>query len=274
MRYNKKLALVLMAIVVLFACKNENKGLDSEGFASLFNGYDLDNWTLKIRSGDDEEAKKVFSIGDDKTVHVFKHYADSFNLNKGNNKTHGLFYTKKSYSKYIFKFEYKWGKKICNNFNQFQYDAGMYYHVYDDKVWPKGLEYQIRYDHTKNKNHTGDYWASGVKMQWYMGGDSTAQLPSKGGKPQSIRGGEHLASSQAEYNALNDKWNQCEVIVMGNKYSIHKLNGKVVNYATNFDYGEGIIGLQSETAEIFYRNIMIKEFDAFIPAEKFLDSDK
>lgn len=42
---------------------------------------------------------------------------------------------------------------------------------------------------------------------------------------------------------------------MGNTYSIHKLNGKIVNLATNLTLSEGIIGLQSETAEIYYRNI-------------------
>ncbi len=34
--------------------------------------------------------------------------------------------------------------------------------------------------------------------------------------------------------------------------------------------GEGIIGFQSETAEIYYRDIRIKEFDKFVPADKFL----
>lgn len=57
---------------------------------------------------------------------------------------------------------------------------------------------------------------------------------------------------------------------MGDKYSIHKLNGKIVNMATDLLYSRGIIGLQSETAEIYYRNIEIKEFSEDIPIEKFL----
>ena len=68
-----------------------------------------------------------------------------------------------------------------NNFDQSQYDARMYYHVYDDKIWPKGIEYQIRYDHTKNKNHTGDFWASGTSFQWYASDEGCFQLPSEGG---------------------------------------------------------------------------------------------
>jgi hypothetical protein len=57
---------------------------------------------------------------------------------------------------------------------------------------------------------------------------------------------------------------------MADKYSIHKLNGKIVNIASNLSVSEGIIGLQAETAELFYRNIQIKEFDEIIPMEKFL----
>ena len=57
---------------------------------------------------------------------------------------------------------------------------------------------------------------------------------------------------------------------MGNQYAIHKLNGRVVNMATDLSNSEVIIGLQSETAEIYYRNIQIKEFDETIPMQEFL----
>lgn len=57
--------------------------------------------------------------------------------------------------------------------------------------------------------------------------------------------GQQKILTNAPYNRLNDKWNQCEVIVMGNKYAIHKLYGKTVNIA-------------------------IKEFDKIIPILKFI----
>lgn len=246
------------------------KKAKNDGFVPLFNGKDWSGWYLKIRSDDDELAQKVYAI-EDGVIHVFNDsFPAEYELNSGKNATHGLFYTQKKYSRYILKFEYKWGKKIANNFKQFQYDAGCYYHVYNDAIWPQGIEYQIRYDHTKEMNHTGDFWASGTSFQWYAGDDGTFSLPRSGGVAQPIKTGEHLASSTAEFNALNDRWNQCELIVMGNEYAIHKLNGKIVNMATGLSVGEGIIGFQSETAEIFYRNIMIKEFDETVPMENFL----
>ncbi len=262
-------SLILLALTLgLWSCNSANS---EEGFVKLFNEKDWEGWHLKIKSGDSEMALKVYAI-EDGIIHVFNdEFPDTITLNTGENDTHGLFYTNQKYSKYVLRFEYKWGTKIANNFNTYQYDAGCYYHVIDDKIWPTGIEYQIRYDHTKDKNHTGDFWASGTKFQWYAGEDSLSFLqPANGGTPQPIRGGEHLALATASHHALDNQWNKCEVIAMGDQYTIHKLNGQIVNMAKNLSVSEGIIGFQSETAEIFYRNIEIKEYEEIPPMEEFL----
>jgi Domain of Unknown Function (DUF1080) len=260
----------LLCIVIFLSCASPNKmNTGAEGFVSLFNGKNMDGWDLKIRSGDADEAKKVYSV-DDGVIHVYKNYPDSFGMKVNKNATHGLFYTQKKYSRYILRFEYKWGKKIFNNFHQFQYDAGCYYHVFNDKIWPEGIEYQVRYNHVTGKNHTGDFWASNTLFQWYADTAKNQFLPlEKSGVAIAKRSGEHRGAD-VPHHALDNQWNTCEVIVMGNQYAIHKLNGKLVNYATDLSVGEGIIGFQSETAEIFYRNIMIKELNESIPAEEFL----
>lgn len=265
-------AMLLMCIVV----SAQNDLNENDGFQKIFNGKNFDGWYLKLRNGDEEQAKKVFIIEDD-AVHVFKNMKDSTNFNTGNkpNPTHGLFYTKKKYSKYILRFEYKWGEKVINNFGQWQYDAGLCFHVIDDKIWPIGIEYQIRFDHTKNKNHTADLirLRGAVDCDWYYNEETrTYQHPKDGGKLFSGKDRGHLATNTNNYNALNDKWNKCEVIVMGKEYVIYKLNGDVVNMAFNLTPSEGILGFQSETAEIFYKNIEIKEFDEIIPAHKFLNN--
>ncbi|MCG8700623.1 MAG: DUF1080 domain-containing protein [Bacteroidales bacterium] len=269
MKRNVGIGLIMVMAAILFSCNSGNKSNHDDGFVSLFNGENFDGWYLKIRNGDSALAQKVFTAGNGE-IHVFKHLKDSFELNTGKNYTHGLFYTNKTYSRFIFRFEYKWGEKKMNNFDMFQYDAGMYYHVYNDKIWPKGIEYQVRYNHITDQNHTGDFWAAGTTFQWYMGEDKRFLLPSEGGVKQPIRKGEHLANSNVPHHALDGEWNKCEVIVMGDKYAIHKLNGVIVNMATELSHSEGKIGLQSETAEVFYRNISIKEFDKDIPIEEFL----
>lgn len=243
-----------------------------EGFETIFNGKDFDGWHLKIRSGDDELAKKVYAI-EDGLIHVFNDtFPDEYNLNVGKNDTHGLFYTNKSYTNYVLRFEYKWGKRKANNFGKWQYDAGVYYHVTNDQIWPTGIEYQIRYDHTKDRNHTGDLIRpKGADYVWTQAKDSNTYLhPKDGGIPEVKRDWMNLAKPTTNYHALDDQWNQCEIIVMGDQYAIHKLNGDIVNMATHLKPAAGIFGFQSETAEIFYRNIRIKEYDEVVPAEKFL----
>lgn len=246
-------------------------GESEEGFKTIFNGKDFNGWYLKIRSGDDALAKKVFAV-EDGMVHVFNDaFPDEYNLNVGDNDTHGLFYTEKQYTNYVLRFEYKWGERKANNFGKWQYDAGVYYHVTNDRIWPVGIEYQIRYDHTKDRNHTGDLIRpGGAGYDWFQSEDGTYLHPDDGGIPEVKKSWLHFAKPTKNHHALDGQWNQCEIIVMGDQYAIHKLNGDVVNMAFNLKPAAGIFGFQSETAEIFYRNIRVKEYAKPVPAETFL----
>ncbi|WP_405296618.1 DUF1080 domain-containing protein [Algibacter sp. Ld11] len=272
---NKARKIYLLVVVIFINISvgmAQTKASSKKGFHKVFNGENWDGWHLKLRNGDAEMAKKVFAI-EDGMVHVFKDMPDSLNLGTGENATHGLFYTNKKYSKYILRFEYKWGKKITNNFERWQYDAGVYYHVIDDKVWPVGIEYQIRYNQETGLNHTGDLIRpKGADYKWFSTKDGKSYLnPKDGGIAEVKRDWMHLATPTTNFNALNDEWNTCEIIVMGGEYTIHKLNGDIVNMAFNTTPSEGIIGFQSETAEIYYKNIEIKEFDKVVPVEKFMN---
>jgi hypothetical protein len=260
----KKTVSILAMVVLLGTCWAE------DGFKTIFNGKNWDGWYLKIRSGDAEMAKKVFAI-EDGMVHVFNDsFADPYNLDTGANDTHGLFYCDKQYTNYVLRFEYKWGKRKANNFAQWQYDAGVYYHVSNDAVWPVGIEYQIRYDDGKNRNHTGDFIRpGGAKYDWYAGEHETYLHPDAGGTIHP-KGWYHHASPTSNFHGLDDQWNVCEIIVMGSEYAIHKLNGDVINMAFNLTPSSGNFGFQAETAEIFYRNIRIKEYSEVVPASEFL----
>ena len=241
-----------------------------EGYTPLFNGKNFDGWYLKVKEPEVAEAGKVFGIDEESgCVHVMKDLPDQFALGDKRNPAHGCMYTNKKYSRFSLKWEYKWGKKIENNFGSYQYDAGVYYHVVDDKIWPIGIEYQVRYNHLLDHNHTGDFCGSSTACQWYCDDKNQFQMPSEGGQPKLVGNGMHFASPKAVFHGLDDQWNQCEIIVMGNQFAIHKLNGMIVNMGTNLAQSQGIIGFQSECAEIFYRNIRIKEFTEDIPAEKF-----
>jgi len=255
------------------SCNNAKKSSGEEGFKPLLNGKDWTGWYKKIKSGDQTMADKVFTLEPNGVVHVFNdQFPDKYELGLKGNKTHGLVYTKKSYSKYILKFKYKWGKRIANNFDEWQYDDGVYLHVIDDNIWPVGIEYQIRYDNINKINHTGDIWC-GEKSQIQRTTDGNNHyLPvCMGGVKQPLGYGEKLGLEGIPVHGLDGEWNSCEIIVMDNKYAIYKLNGRVVNVATNLGVSHGKIGFQSETAEIFYKNIEIKEFEKELPIETFLN---
>lgn len=247
---------------------------NEDGFVTIFNGKNFDGWYLRVKNKDDALAKRVFTVKDG-MVHVFNDtFPQEIDLDEGKDHSLGMMYTKKEYSKYHLKFEYKWGTKKANYFKKWQYDAGVYYHVKDDKVYPTGIEYQVHYHHIKNENHTGDLIRpGGVKYDWYFNKEANSYLhPDDGGVLMTNRKKWlHNAKPTENYHGLNGKWNQCEIIVMGSDYTIHKLNGEVVNMAFNLDPGKGILGFQSETAEIFYRDIKIKEFKESVPAKEFLE---
>ena len=272
-----KYTMLITLLTLSIGCKVKNQQSNSDdGYVNLYNGKNMDNWNIMCRDKTEGLAARVFTAGENSEMHVFKDFPDKYGFKENKSGTHCMFFTNESYSRYSFKFEYKWGTKRYNNFDQFQYDAGLYFHVFDVAIWPKGIEYQVRYNHIKNQNHTGDIWNSGADFDWTA--DNTNEEPKSrtylsqkdGGIAQEHRQGEHKAYKDASFHALDGQWNQCEVIVMGNKYAIYKLNGVVVNVLTNLSHSEGPIGLQAETAEIFYRNIKIKEFKENLPIENFL----
>jgi len=254
------------------------KEIIKKPFTPLFNGENYDGWYIKLKEGDQALGERVFAIVDD-MIHVFGDgWPDEIDLDKGTDATIGMLYTQKTYDRYHLKFDYKWGSRKANYFSQWQYDAGVYYHISNDKIFPTGVEFQIHYDHKKNRNGTGDLIRpGGQKYDWYFNINTNEYLhPDEGGvlyKGQKSYKGKkwlHQVKSIENYHALNDQWNSCEIIVMGGEYAIHKLNGEVVNMAFNLNPNSGIIGFQSETAEIFYRNIEIREFEESVPAESFL----
>lgn len=238
----------------------------------LFNGKDFEDWDLLLRDGQPEEFFKVYTIDSDSSLHFFRDIPNGYGAKTRKNATHGLMVTKRNYSKYHLKFEYKWGEKLVNNFEELEYDAGVYFHIRELKVFPGGLQYQIRYDHLNNINYSGEMRGD-IALQWYSADGTSFSLPSNGGVLQPANDDKwrkYEVAEDVQFHGLDDKWNQCEIIVMGKEYVIFKLNGQVVNMGVNLIVGEGPIALEAETGEMFWRNIVIKEFEHSVPMVEFL----
>ncbi len=266
------------------------------GFVALVPGRDLSAWRPVVRHGDAAAARRVFQATGDGVIHVFRDHPDGFERDAGTNSHHGMLYSRRTYSRFILRFSYRWGHKRLHNYGEFQHDAGLYYHVFDPQLWPRGLEYQVRVDtraEGAEASHTGDLYASGVRLTWYAQG-GRSRLPRAGGEALPNQPGVYRAAAWAPKGPGGEpepqpsaalpaagtatdtppeggRWRHCAVVVMGADYAIHLLDGQVVNYAEGFNHDRGLIGLQAETAEVQYRDVAIRELPRALPAAAFLD---
>jgi len=185
-------------------------------------------YTFLRESGKSNDPKAVFTFDGD-VIHV-------------SGEEFGYMATQKEYSNFHLTLEFKWGeKKYPPRVNE-KRDAGVLYHAdfYNgDKVWPRCLEYQIQ------EGDCGDVWMVDSVMVIHNGKKTTPT--------NWIRGEKFLDNEKP-----NGEWNKAEVIVDKGKF-IHLLNGKKVNEGELVNTKKGHILLQTEGAEVYYRNVTIRE---------------
>jgi hypothetical protein len=154
----------------------------------------------------------------------------------------GYIATEKKYSNFHFTVEFKWGEKRYPPRENEKRDAGILYHANfysGDKIWPRSLEYQIQ------EGDCGDFWMTDSTTIFFH---DTLTTPKNW-----LRG---IKLKEAE--KARGEWNKTEVIVQNGNIT-HIINGEVVNTGRLGNTKEGHILLQSEYAEIYYRNMRIKE---------------
>ena len=221
----KQLGAALLAAVILGA-----GGLGSrageEGWIKLFNGKDLTGWKPFL------DPKKNATPADIWTI------KDGIIFCEGS--VNGYLLTEKEYENYIFKVQWRWGDKIHTK-NKIR-NSGVFVHVSGpDKIWPKAIEAQLM------ANNAGDFWlVDGFKLTV----DSNRQDPK---------------TPRHYYRTIKDgvekaigEWNQYEITCKGNNVKL-VVNGKLVNEGTNAEMTKGKILLQSEGAEIQFRNVELKQ---------------
>ncbi len=154
----------------------------------------------------------------------------------------GYITTEKNYGDFHFTVEFKWGEKRYPPRENAKRDAGIMYHVIlysGDKVWPRSLEYQIQ------EGDCGDFWMTDSTTIRHADSLTTA-----------VRSLRIIKSKDAE--KPKGEWNKAEVIVKKGKIT-HLLNGEIVNEGGLGNTKTGNILLQSEGAEIYYRNAVVEE---------------
>jgi hypothetical protein len=191
-----------------------------EGFKPLFNGKDLTGWSgfMKEPAAD---PVKTFLVED--------------GLLRVTGKPNGYLATKEAYGDYVLRVKWRWvaGSKGGN--------SGVLIHVVpEDKYWPKSIEAQLK------TGDAGEIWLiDAPKIE--------------------IDEARHSKTSPRRYHKLISEnveqpigeWNQYEITCRGDEIKI-AVNGKLVNEARKSELTKGRIALQSEGAEIHFKDIELK----------------
>lgn len=214
----------------VFLVRNIKPVFITKAFVPLMNGKDLEGWYSWLEGkGKNNDPEKVFAIEEDGVLH-------------DTGKDGGYIMTERSFGNYHFRLEFKWGENRWPPRENGKRDSGICYNIpedFSDHLWPPSIECQIQ------EGDVGDFWLLDY---------STIQVDGKQNAPS--RYTQIVKKKDAE--KPKGEWNTVEVISFNGK-CIHIVNGVVVNYGENASLVGGRILLQSEYAEIYYRNISLRE---------------
>lgn len=194
-----------------------------DGWVKLFNGKDFAGWKIFLNPKVEADPKKIFQV------------QDGIIVCEGS--VNGYMITEKEYDNYVLKVEWRWGKKAPAKGNR---NSGVFVHVQGpDKIWPKAVEAQLMAD------HAGDFWlVDNFKLT----------VDPKRKDPKVDR---HYYRVKDGVEKELGEWNQYEITCKGDTIKL-VINGQQVNEGTGAELTKGKILLQSEGAEIHFRNVMLK----------------
>ncbi len=211
----------------VFVVKNIVPVTDNH-FTKLFNGKNLNGWHTYLKGIGNTDPNNNFKI-EDSALHVL-------------GKDLGYAITNEPYANYHFKIEFKWGEKRWPPRENDKRDAGICYNIplnAPDSIWPQSIECQVQ------EGDVGDFWLLGFST---IKADGKYNQPSAHTRMIKFKDGEKP----------NGEWNCVEIISYNGK-CVHIVNGVVVNVGEDANVKNGRILLQSEYAEVYYRNVMIRK---------------
>jgi hypothetical protein len=264
----------------------------AQGWTSLLD-KNLSRWRMYLsyrhKQGYDGKAPKnekgetIQPIGYDKNINnVFTVIEENSEpVLKVTGEIYGCVFTKQEFENYHLKLKVKWGDKKWEPRTNMLKDAGVLYHSIGEngaeywRSWMLSQEFQIM------EGHMGDYWSqagSAIDIRAFMPEGNLVNAVASVKQPflafgaGSGHGGFCLRSEDRE--SPKGEWTELELICFEDK-SLHIVNGQVVMVLQNSRYVEngnvkpltkGKIQLQSEAAEIYYKDVKIKSMKA-LPKE-------
>lgn len=289
----KALIINLLSLFTIFSlvfCATQEKSktssdiyLAAPGPIQLFNGKDLSGWytyqrepepTSSVEGLQTKAGKYIEPIGLNKDpLQVFTVVEeDDEPAIRISGEVFGILVTEQEYENYHLSMEFKWGEKKYPPRENRKRDSGILYHSVGKegargRVWMRSVECQVQ------EGDVGDLWCV----------DSTTaqvkviQLKNKNfkydpfGSFQAIdMRGDRFCQKSLSFEKEHGMWNRLDIYTFGRE-SIHLINGRKNMHLT--DIGQilngqvepltkGKIQIQSEGAEIFYRDITIRSIKA------------
>ena len=266
----------------------------ADGWTTLWNGKNLDGWTTWMqqpsptsevpdlkRDGTGKYLEPIGSGRDPLKVFTVVNDVDGKPAIRISGEVFGELRTKGSYKDYHLKLQFKWGstKWPPRNRPETARDSGLLYHVHnapgvDGRTWARSVELQIQ------EHDVGDLYAVGsaiaVRAKPRAGTQPTLYDYDPSGEWtffSQIQGSSGRCIKQPDNENPTGEWNTVELIAFHDD-AIHIVNGKVVmrlhgpmriDFPVPTPINSGQIILQSEGAEVFYRDIQIKQISAIPP---------
>ena len=252
------------------------------GWQTLFNGKNLSGWDTylgpplddagkklsEIPVGLNKDPKNVFTIIDQEGEKVIRISGQDW----------GGIATKKEYANFHLQLKFKWGALTWGQKKNKKKDSGLLYFATGDNgadygAWMRSQEFQIE------EGNCGDYWGVAGGMQDIPSVkrsdsnyvyDATGTLNTFSANSPI---GRHCVKQGDAENASGE-WNTLDLYCLADT-SVHVINGKVMMvlyHSSQSDNGKvlpltkGKIQIQSEGAEIFYKQIKLELLNA-IPAD-------
>ncbi len=262
----RKLGLVvLLGVCCLYSCKNLKSEVEkgSKGkWVKIFNGKNLDNWTVKIKGHPvGENYKNTFRVEDGVMKVNYDQYNDTFNSSFGH-----IFYDKE-YSNYKMRMKYRFtGDQIKDGAGWATRNSGVMIHCEDpknmgvDQSFPVSIEVQLLGGLGKGNRSTANVCTPGTHIVM----------------EDKVVTGHCFNSTSKTFHG--DQWVELEIEVRNDSVIKHKINGENVftyykpqiggGVDANKDYwkaknGEalkkGFISLQSESHPCEFKDIEILE---------------
>lgn len=281
-----RLTPVLLVIISLLATSFSPPRQKASGWVSLLD-KDLSQWESYLsyahradyngKIPTDASGAPLKPIGYNKdNTHVFSVLTEPGGpVLRVSGEKYGCLFTRQEYDNYHLTLQVKWGTQTYEPRKTKLRDSGILYHSIGEagaeywRSWMLSQEFQIM------EGHMGDFWCQANSAIDIRSFQSEGVMNRVADEKQPFgafgKGNDYYCMRSANYESPAGQWTTLELICFEGK-SLHIVNGHVVMVLKDSRYTKpdgqdvpmrrGRIQLQSEAAEVFYRDIRIKPLDA------------